>query len=407
MTGEVKYSDWTTGQWEAYTLDAVPGYSPSISKVSKVNVDGSSSDQTVAVIYTPNMQTVVITFMDQSGNKIGTPVTVSGRIGETVNVNDQLPDGWKLYAGQALPTTITLALGTTKYDFVIKHLQSFVSFDQPKGTTDLIAGTRDIYYPSGLSKNDLMKTITRTIKDGDRVVKTQSVTFVRNAVVDVVTGEVTYLNWSYDGEYLLAAYVPTPRNGYTVDLVKSLVVTPDSKSSVVDLNYQPVVKTVTVNYVDASGKVIQSVMGVTKLTAPTGYRLMTSDTINVDDSAVNTYNVLVEPVRNTYTVHDQLPANVKDLSKVVTRTVKIEMPNGHVRTIKQEVRFERTATVDANGTVTYSDYHAIGRNSFNKVFIPHRFGYKLIFRDGSNSVAKIDDVNADAGNTMIVVKYVK
>lgn len=259
------------------------------------------------------------------------------------------------------------SLGTTKYDFVIKHLQNFVSFDQPKGTTDLVAGTRDIYYPSGLSKNDLTKTITRTIKDGDQVVKTQSVTFVRNAVVDVVTGEVTYLNWSYNGGYLLAAYVPTPRNGYTVDLVKSLVVTPDSKSSVVDLNYQPVVKTVTVNYVDASGKVIQSVTGVTKLTAPTGYRLMTSDTINVDDSAVNTYNVLVEPVRKTYTVHDQLPANVKDLSKVVTRTVKIEMPNGHVRTIKQEVRFERTATVDANGTVTYSDYHVIGRNSFNEI----------------------------------------
>ena len=83
------------------------------------------------------------------------------------------------------------------------------------------------------------------------------------------------------------------------------------------------------------------------------------------------------------------------------------MPNGHIRAVKQTVRFERTVTFDTNGTVTYSNYHAIGRNSFNKVFIPQRFGYKLIFSDGSNGVAKVDNVNADTSDITIVVKYVK
>lgn len=405
VTGEKTYGDWTTGQWEAYTPEAIPGYMPSINEVPKVSVDDRSSDQMVDVTYTSNTQTVVITFMDPSGNTIGTPVTVSGRIGETVNINDQVPDGWKLYAGQTVPNAITLGLGSTEYDFVINHLQKFISFDQPKVMTDLVEGTRNIYYPSGLTRHDLTKTITRTIKDGDRVVKTQLVTFVRNAVVDAVTGRVTYLNWSYNGQYLFTAYVPTSKDGYTVDFVKSLVVTPDSKSSVADLVYQPVVKTI--NYVDASGKVIQSITGVTKLAVPAGYRLMTSDPINVGDLAVNTYNVLVEPAFKTYTVHDQLPTNVKDLRKVITRTVRIEMPNGHLRIVKQQVKFERTATVDANGIVTYSDYHAIDRNSFNKVFIPHRVGYKLIFSDGSNGVVKVDNVKADTSDTTIVVKYVK
>lgn len=100
-----------------------------------------------------------------------------------------------------------------------------------------------------------------------------------------------------------------------------------------------------------------------------------------------------------------MSANVTDLSKLVTWTVKIEMPNGHIRTVKQTVRFERTVTVD--GTVTYSNYHVIGWNSFNKVFIPQRFGYKLIFSDGSKGIAKIDNVNADTSDTAIVVKYVK
>ena len=113
--------------------------------------------------------------------------------------------------------------------------------------------------------------------------------------------------------------------------------------------------------------------------------------------------MLVMIDKQTYSSND-VPADIQHepLTKVVTRTIKIVMPNGKVRTIKQRVTFERNMTVDNAGKIEYGDWYAIGRSCFNRVFIPKRVGYRV---DGTvNTVA---DVKASDADSVITVKYVK
>ena len=413
------HQNWTTGEWASYDVPTIPGYTASQSNVAKETVTGTTKDQTINITYTANPQTAHINYVDAQGKLIHT-TTVNGKTDQTVEVPNEVPDGWMLYSGQSIPKSITFQAVNNDRDYVVKHVQSFVLSTAPKETGTIIEGTKAKTYPAGVSDADLNKTVTRTIlvKDANgRTVntKTQTVHFVRNAIVDAVTGHVDYLGWSENGSHIFAAYIPVPKNGYTINSAKMATVTPKDTDSTVELTYKTIPKTITVEYMTTDGKQVASQNvkaddnNQVKFVAPDGYLLATNTNIvDVSDLNNNIYRVLVRANEQTYTAGStNIPKNVKDLTKVVTRTIVIVMPNGHRRTIKQRVTFERTATVKSDGSVVYTDYQPVGHDAFNHIFIAHRFGYNLNFSDGSKSVARVNHVTADTPDQTIVVTYVR
>lgn len=423
VTGDVTYGAWSTDatDWVAYTAPAVDGWTAD-KTVAAATVDENTADTTVDINYTANAQSILVTFYDQNGQKV-TSQTVSGKTAETVDVNTVVPDGWVLYDGQQVPTKITFGAKNNNRDFVISHLVVLVPASAKVNQGDKIAGTTGKTYPAGVTYNDLNKTITRTIHVtgvGDATTdQVQSVHFVRNAQVDAITGAVTYGAWSEGGSHTFAGFTPQAKDGYTVDSVKSTVVTPTDKDAEVTVAYHAVQKAITVNYKTSDGKLVSSVANVVpeadgniKLTAPTGYVLLTDgNTVKAIGAKEQAYDVLVKADSHVVTSHDaDLPASVaKDqLVKTVTRTVMITLPNGKTRTVTQKVTFTRTANVTADGhLISYNDWQATGRAQFSKVFLTPRLGYKVSV-DGvvGGSVDKVV-VTPEMESTTVVVNYVK
>ena len=256
------------------------------------------------------------------------------------------------------------------------------------------------------------RTVTRTIKvqmpDGQIQNVVQTVTFVRNDYLNQVTKQMTYSPWSFNSQYQFSGYQPKPIDGYTAEMAPAVVVTPDSSDTMLSLTYHKLAAVYSVDYQLANGTTIANVTvtpgsgGMVHLTAPQGYRLLTSVSDVRFDHSSQKLTVLVAPAVQTYTAHDTLPNTVTEpLIKTITRTIKVTMPNGRVRTVKQSVKFERTATVKADGTVAYSNWQAIGRAQFSRVFVPKRAGYHLTGQSDKLMVT------ADMTNSVVNIKYVK
>ena len=415
-------------------LAQVPGYELSTAAPMVVSgqavigqpVSAQADGSVLQFELVPSVQKVLISYVDQAGHVVAQQ-NIIGKTGETVDLPNFLPDGWTIYRGQTVPSKITFGVHNNNLDFVVTHVLAFVSADANIRPGDRIAGTVGKTYPAGIAADNLNKTVTRTIRvklsSGSTKTVTQTVQFSRNAVVDAVTGQVTYLGWSENGSHLFAGYVPVPVDGYRIDAIKSLTVTPDSQDSTVDVAYISVAKPITINYKTADGKVVATVTdakadsaGNIQLLAPAGYVLSTNvDKVKVRDVTDNVYDVLVRPDSHVVTANDHnLPAAVSenDLRKTVTRTILITMPNGKVRTIKQKVTFVRTANVDSQGALLgYNAWQAIGRAQFNGVFIPKRAGYNLQITDAGSGqlldkIAKTV-VTPDMVDDTIRVNYVK
>ena len=334
-----------------------------------------------------------IAYYDLTG-KLVNSTTSTHKVGETVAISPVAPDNYVLVSGQS-STNLLMQWGLNEADFLV----------EPKVTT-----------------TTQTKTVSRTIKvqtsDGQTNNVVQTVTFVRNSYLNQVTKETTYSSWSFDGHYQFSSYQPKPIDGYTADVISALSVTPDSSDITVNVAYHPISAAYEIDYQLADGTSItksQNVEtndGMLHLTAPQGYRLLTTITdVRVGHSSQK-LAVLVAPAEQTYTAHDDLPVGVTEpLVKTLTRTVKITMPNGHIRTVKQSVKFERTAIVDSAGQVTYGNWQAVGRAQFNKVFVAKRHGYHLVIMDASgkalSGVDKIDQVTAAMNDAVVNVQYVK
>lgn len=405
---------------QAVNLVVPVGYELANGQVLPTSVTIGKTDATILVHLARATETVVVNFLDRNGDFVQSQ-TISGKYGTTKPVNDLLPDGWQLLKGQALPTNVVIGDQPWTLGYVIGHKVLFIDSASDLSAGALISGTQDKHYPAGLTTTDLNRTVKAiwqiTVPNGSQQEQTQFFTFKRNALLDVVTGQITYGPWSANGQHVLAPAKLFPIDGYQITGNTAVVVTPNSENQIVKVTYQPLKPIMQLQYVTADGQLISKKTdsvadrdGMVKLAAPAGYRLATaSDQLKL---SAGTFKVTVLPDVQTYTVKDTLPSVITEpLSKTVTRTIKITLPNGHVRTVKQSVKFERTATVNADGTVAYSNWQAIGRAQFNKVFVPKRFGYTLKIAD-AGSGQLLDEitktvVTPDMTDDTITVNYVK
>ncbi|WP_269798343.1 MucBP domain-containing protein [Streptococcus sp. SM5] len=250
------------------TVPQKEGYIVSVEKVPAQATTATDDDYEVIVTYTP-IQKAKTTFVyqDKDGNvkqvEGNTPISETGRGGDELTKAEEIADrikeaenkGYELVSN-TYPTggVFDKDVDTDQeYTVTLKERVVPVTPDQPKtpGTPVDPNNPDGPKYPAGLEEKDLNKTVTRTItyvyedgtpvlnEDGTLKVVTQEAKFTREAKVNLVTGEVTYGDWS---EAKDLAEVTTPVvKGYLADKASVAVVnvTGDSEDIKEVVTYKP------------------------------------------------------------------------------------------------------------------------------------------------------------------------
>ena len=429
VTGAKTYDEWSKATLDKYDVPVVDGYTPSLNVVEGLEVNGSSDDSVVKVGYTANEQTAKIIYVDgDNGNSIVKSDTLTGKTDETVKTGVKVPDGYVIDSN--VPTDYTFkSKDNADITVKLKHGTTTVTADNPKTTDDKLPDNPNKSYPSGVSENDLNKTVTRTIKvtdpTGKVTTETQTVHLTRTATVDEVTGKVSYDDWS-TGSF--GSYDVPSVDGYTASQVKvdETKVTSDTQNSEVNISYTANNQTAKVVYIDGDnggstvktdilkGKTDETVKTgikvpdgyVVESNVPTDYTFKSKD--NADITVKLKHGTTTVTPDKPKTINDKLPDNPNktypegvaesDLNKDVTRTIKVTDPKGKVTTTTQTVHLTRTATVDeVTGKVTYSDWST---GSFNSYDVPSVEGYTA-----SQGKVDTDKVTSDSTNSEVNISY--
>ena len=225
----------------------------------------TNPDENTPINYVKDTQKAKTTFVDEKGNSIpgvdaiteegdsDTPLTkeadVKAKIKELENkgyelVSNTYPEGGKFDKDVNTDQEFTVTL---------KERVVPVTPDQPKtpGTPVDPNNPDGPKYPAGLEEKDLNKIVTRTItyvyedgtpvlnEDGTPKTVTQEAKFTREAKVNLVTGEVTYGDWT-PAQDLSEVTSPVVK-GYLADkaTVPTTKVTADSENTTEVVTYQP------------------------------------------------------------------------------------------------------------------------------------------------------------------------
>ena len=283
-TNPIKYpndpTDPTKPGKPTETLPYVPGYTPKDGNGQPLKpVDPTDPtkgyivpdlptdpSQDTPINYVKDTQKAKTTFVDEKGNPIPgvdaiteeggseTPLTkeaeVKAKIKELENkgyelVSNTYPEGGKFDTDKDTDQ---------EFKVTLKAKEVTVTPDQPKtpGTPVDPNNPEGPKYPAGLEEKDLNKTVTRTItyvyadgtpvlnEDGTPKTVTQEAKFTREAKVNLVTGEVTYGDWS-EAKDLAEVKSPVVK-GYLADkaTVPATKVTADSENTTEVVTYKPI-----------------------------------------------------------------------------------------------------------------------------------------------------------------------
>ena len=239
VTGTVTYTDWNKANWDEFTTPVVAGYTPSAKSVVKTPVDISTKPVTVDITYTANPQKGKISYIDENGKEVGT-TDLNGKTDEDVKVIPVIPHGWVIVDGQTIPTTVkATADGIPTVSIKIKHGQLVVTPDKPHKPDDKMPNGDN--YPKGVSDTDLNRNVTRQIilhmPTGDKQVN-QIAKYTRVATIDLVTGKVTYTDWSTKHGW--DEYVPEIVNGYEHSIKKLDAIAKPDKDTKVEISYMAI-----------------------------------------------------------------------------------------------------------------------------------------------------------------------
>ncbi|MDF4188234.1 BspA family leucine-rich repeat surface protein [Ligilactobacillus salivarius] len=398
-TGQVTYDDWTTGSFDSYDVPSVDGYTASQAKVEETKVTSDSTNSEVNISYTANKQSIKVVYVDgyNSGSTVKTD-TLTGKTDETVKTGIETPDGYEV-DGQVPSEYSFKAKDNADITVHLKHSTVTVIPDLPKTTDDKLPNNPTKSYPKGVAKDDLNKTVVRTIKvttpDGKTTTTRQTVDLNRVAVVDEVTGQVTYSKWSL-GE--LDRYDVPVVDGYTPsqDRVNMEVANSETKDSVVEITYAPNGQSINITYVDddKGGATVKSYIlaGKTDKTVKTGIEIPDGYEVKGDVPADYTFKAKDNA---DVTVHLKHKLDKGTETKTVSRIVKITLPDGQTKTIKQEQTLKRSKTTDlVTGDVVYGKW---SKGEFDEVVVPEIDGYKP-------SQAKVESKVVDGASSDQVVK---
>ena len=382
VTGEVTYGEWSTGSWKEFSPAEIKGYSASEKVVPAVEVKNGQKDVTVDITYTANEQSGIISYQDKAGNEIST-TPLSGKTGEAVTVNPEIPAGWELVPGQEIPQSVT-ATGEGIPTVVIKIEHGITNVDHnnpvPEGEKTV---TGEVI--NGAHASDLNQTITRTINvtnpDGTKSTEVQTAKIYRDASYDNVTGEVTYGEWS-TGSW--KEFSPAEIKGYSASekVVPAVEVKNGQKDVTVDITYTANEQSGIISYQDKAGNEISTtpLSGKTGEAVtvnpeiPAGWELVPGQeipqSVTATGEGIPTVVIKIEHGITNVDHNNPVPdgaktvtgkvidgAHTSDLNQTITRTINVTNPNGTKNTEVQTAKIYRDASYDnVTGAVTYGEW---------------------------------------------------
>ena len=243
------------------------------------------------------------------------------------------------------------------------------------------------------------KAVTRLIvvhqPDGSTKTDAQTVMITRPGLVKpdgtIAWGSWTTAQWTAHEVPAFTGYKPSVKE------IPAQTVTSQTGDQAIDIYYDPIEQTITVQYVDASGKVVgtQELTGYTGDTltpnyhAPAGYELAAAPqpSIKVDGSGSQVIKVSVIPksVQNTEL-------------KTITRTINVHQPDGSIKTYNQVAIIRRTVSQDQiTGEKTYGSWH---NDSWDEFKVPAITGYTP-----SQATVTGQEVTADSENEQVEIYY--
>ena len=431
VTGEITYGEWSTGSWEESSPAEIKGSTASEKVVPAVEVKNGQKDETVNITYTANEQSGIISYQDEAGKEIST-TPLSGKTGETVTVNPEIPAGWELVPGQEIPKTVTAtAKGIPTVVIKIEHGITNVDHNNPV-PDDAKTVTGEVI--DGAHASDLNQTITRTINvtnpDGTKSTEVQTAKIYRNASYDNVTGEVTYGEWS-TGSWEESS--PAEIKGYTASekVVLAVEVKNGQKDETINITYTANEQSGIISYQDEAGKEISTtpLSGKTGETVtvtpeiPAGWKLVPGQEIpkTVTATAEGIPTVVIKVENSTIIVTPETPEkdilngkvpgnpskNYPEMEKLEvapTRTIILIKPDGSRETIIQKVIFTRTATFnEVTGEITYSTWKLSNSDDHEAIWEAYEpmniSGYTVMN-------VNQEKVTPDTPNTQLEVTYI-
>lgn len=460
VTSLTSYGNWNTGHFDAVTIPVIAGYTASQATVPAVaNVTVDYHDPNIQVAYSKNgdnSTTEVVNYIDatthqQVGNEI-----LHGKVGQAISFVPAVPDGYDLQKGGQVQISFTSGNTNTTDVPVVEHISTIdpdnVTIYKPiwgnklhgDQAATVLPGTKQKHIINDVTYSDLHSARTRTIAivnpDGTLNSKTvvQQVMFKRPAIINAVTGTVTFGNWIPDGNDSFAQVTVPQFSGYTAtqtEVPELDHVSASYHDSNITIRYYGNANIQTINYVNSQGKIIgkQTLSGnngqnvtvtsevpdgwqvVENQSVPTQVTLQpqnkpltiklapVTQTVNPDQVTVSAPITAGSVITGTKNKHLQQDITYKDLHKDVTRTVKITLPNDPSNPVltTQTVHFVRTATVDApTGKVTYSAWKQEGATKLAAVTAPIISGYK------ATTQAPTMTVNSNTSNSTVAINYV-
>ena len=261
VTGKIiSYDPWTVSskKFGVVKSPAIEGYTPNYSQIDEITVTPDSENVVKTVVYVGNAQEAQAIFYDETTGKeiANTREIATGKTDETISFakdpNEVVKElEAKGYVFDKDNANNNVFVAGTAYDknsevhqyfkYYFTHATTTVTPDNPKTPADVLPDNPGKNYPSGVAKDDLNKTVTRTINittpDGKTQTITQKAEFTRSATVDEVTGEVTYGPWSKN---VVLESVDVPNiHGYVPSAsVPEITVTPNDQDMTINITYK-------------------------------------------------------------------------------------------------------------------------------------------------------------------------
>lgn len=428
QVGGVDYLQAVPGEQDTYTITVPAGYHLADQQVngSYYTIDGTSVKYTLGDQAKMNAEPIIIHLVrndytnsyhfvddDNDGATVGSVVNFSGKMGQLVKLSIVAPKNYQVVG--ELPTEYVFNNDNQPLVIHLKHQHEDVTMTDTQGRQEneyrviedlpdgsrpvildcIIVNHRDadkdlvtgkITYGKFESKNSEQKV---KIRDGEW----ESGSYVSDLPVDKVAGydaapEYSQLGVASNGRYI----VEFKRNGKnnTFDFLDD----PDRGNLTYDnipanhdwhVKYNTAIEPITLNYYDVTGTQISthSASGkyLSKYTAddstvPKGYVIASGQnrTITVSWDTNELDLLVIQQLKFVgYTSGDT------DLNRYITRYITVELPDGNLQQIKQQVRFvrDRWDNVLDSSVYEYTPWRALTTNELPAYVPIKKDGYTI------------------------------
>ena len=415
VTGKITYLDWNEKerQFKDIVSPVFAGYDVDQAIVAGTKVTPDSQDIEQTVNYTRSIYQIKINYIDlDADNKLVASDTIYGNSDMPIDYNSKMQDNLTELASYELNKLAT-TLPLDKDNNVVLPKDKYANQTYTVGLKHQLKTVKPNEKNPLTNKKiaDQVRTIKQTVTyqgaNKDIPNNEQELTFTCDALVDLVTGQVTYLDWNEPAQRFKNVTSPTVK-GYAA---KPLVVTgksvnADSQDIKQTVSYERSQYQITINYVDnLTGKVIKSdqVAGnpekiipyqkqfATNLAELKGYQfnqdkstlpLDKNNDLALPDSVLcdTTYAVSLDHAIKTFKAGEVNPLTHKadpNLTKNITQTIKYTGAKQSIPATQQTLQFTRNAQVDmVTGKVTYLDWNK-PEQTFKDVDSPLVTGYDV------------------------------